>query len=281
MVQLSSKILGEKINLVALFKNFTFAFLTWRSLAYYDVGTFSKSIENINEHHKIWNTNCSRLLARHEQQRELKDTPFRHNLPDRNLPKNIRNVSDHIPTYSEVRRKASNNFDVYMKNYKDRYMKKKGLSKLDCYYENKLFSKFCHIRDISERMQNDKKRWKKLFLKKYGICLIIFSLIPALGLIFHILFGIDGMPGIYGLCRGGHFKTVDGVTTHKEKLKDGSVCPRKRFYDSKDTLTKFEYVNFIFTLIAITIVVFVVFYILIKVIKYENIKSGKGKKYAK
>ncbi|KMZ88917.1 hypothetical protein PVBG_06292, partial [Plasmodium vivax Brazil I] len=76
-----------------------------------------------------------------------------------------------------------------MKGYKDRYMKKKGLSKLDCYYENKVFGKINHIRDIAEKMHNDKKRWKKFFLKKYGIVLMLFALIPAIGLIFPILFG--------------------------------------------------------------------------------------------
>ncbi|KMZ82400.1 hypothetical protein PVIIG_05571 [Plasmodium vivax India VII] len=138
-------------------------------------GTLYKSKENINENHKISNTNFFRLLARHEQHRELRDTRFREKLPDRNLHKNKRNVSDHIPIYSEVRSKASNNFDIYMKGYKDRYMKKKGLYKLDCYYENKLFGKINHIRDIAQKMHNDKKRWKKFFLKKiwyssYVIC---------------------------------------------------------------------------------------------------------------
>ncbi|KMZ83203.1 hypothetical protein PVBG_06318, partial [Plasmodium vivax Brazil I] len=123
-------------------------------------GTFSKSMENINKHHKISNTNFFRLLAKHEQHRELRDTRFREKLPDRILHENKRNVSDHISTYSEVRSKASNNFDLYMKNYKDRYIKKKGLYKLDCYYENKLFGKINHIRDIAQKMHNDKKRWK-------------------------------------------------------------------------------------------------------------------------
>ncbi|KMZ87859.1 hypothetical protein PVBG_05796 [Plasmodium vivax Brazil I] len=166
-----------------------------------------------------------------------------------------------------------------MRNYKHRYMNKKGLYKLDCYYENKIFGKFCHIRNIAQKMQNDRKRWKRFFIKKYGIGLILFALIPVIGLIFPILFGDGYIKGVYGLCKEGHFIKERGVTTttHKETLSGGRVCPNKWLYDNRDTVIIYDYVNFIITFIIIAIVVFVVIYILIKVIKYEKIKGGKGK----
>ncbi|KMZ76774.1 hypothetical protein PVIIG_05886 [Plasmodium vivax India VII] len=165
-----------------------------------------------------------------------------------------------------------------MKNYKNRYMKKKGLSKLDCYYENKVFEKFCNICDIAEKMKYDKKRSKSFFLKKYGKALIILALIPSLGLIYYILFGVGKNPGILELCdnntTNGH---IDGSGNHKDTPEDIANCFRKPLYDNKETLEIIGHVNFIFSLVMITIVLFVVFYILLKIIKYEKIKSGKGK----
>ncbi|SCA83360.1 Protein of unknown function, putative [Plasmodium vivax] len=181
------------------------------------MGTFSKSLENQYKYDKILNVKFCRLLASYEQKRGLRDTRFKDKLPDRSLHKNRINEPDHIPTYSSVRSKASNNVDLYMKNYKDRYMNKKGLSKLDCYYENKLFNKFNHMCDIAEKMRNNKKRLKRFFLKKYGIGLIIFALLPSLGLIFHIFFGVGENPGIYGICQESHFdKDAGKITKHKD-----------------------------------------------------------------
>ncbi|KMZ98758.1 hypothetical protein PVNG_00552 [Plasmodium vivax North Korean] len=240
--------------------------------------SFLKLSENQQENDKILNRKFKRLLARYEKQRELQHRGLKENISDDRWNRKGRGESHNLLTYSGIKGKASNSVDTYMKNYKDRYMKKKGLSKLDCYYENKLFGKFNHMCDIAEKVHNDKKRWKKFFLKKYGISLIIFSLIPALGLIFYILFGVGDKPGIYGLCKEDHFNKPGGtITTHNDNEYDGAICPKKWLYDSKETITIFEYVNFIITFIIIAIVVFVVIYILIKVIKYEKIKGGKGK----
>ncbi|KMZ83341.1 hypothetical protein PVBG_05737 [Plasmodium vivax Brazil I] len=175
-------------------------------------------------------------------------------------------MSDNIPTYSEVRSKASNNFDIYMKGYKDRYIKKKGLYKLDCYYENKLFGKFNHMCDVAEKMRNDKKRWKRFIFKKYGIGLIIFALIPGLGLIFYILFGIDGWgEGIIKLCNeNNHDSSTDGCAKlHKDKW--------------ETPLKYMEYSNMMFTVTMMIIVLSFVTYILIKFIKYERLKAEKCK----
>ncbi|KMZ89848.1 hypothetical protein PVMG_06181, partial [Plasmodium vivax Mauritania I] len=106
---------------------------------------------NQQENDKILNTNVRRLLARYEKQRELQHRGLKKKISVDRWNKNDRTVSDVLSTYSRVKGKESNNIDTYMKNYKNRYMKKKGISKLDCYCENKVFEKFCHIRDIAEK----------------------------------------------------------------------------------------------------------------------------------
>ncbi|KMZ76599.1 hypothetical protein PVIIG_05781 [Plasmodium vivax India VII] len=239
-----------------------------------------KSLEIIYKQDKTWNTKYYRLLARHEQLRDLERTRLREKLPDIRLYTEKGNVSHNISAYSHVKGNESNNIDVYMKNYKKRYMRKKGLSKLDCYYENKVFRKFNNICDIGKKMQYDKKLSKRFFFKKYGIGLILFSLIPALGLLFPILFGIRrGLPGILGECPRTHI-----LESHNYKHKDGTDnndgiknCATRWLHEQKDTIQYFSYLPIIFSFTMIIIVVSVVIYILIKVIKYEKIKAGKGK----
>ncbi|KNA00904.1 hypothetical protein PVNG_05831 [Plasmodium vivax North Korean] len=213
MVLLSNCNIGKNVMFTGFLKYFAFTFLIWTYHTCKDLRNFPKSLENKHEHDNILNISICRLLARYEQKNELIDSRFKDNLPDRNPHKNRRNVSEHIPTYSSVRSKASNNFDLYMKNYKNRYRKKKGLSKLDCYYENKVFRKFKNMCDIAEKVHDDKKSWKRFFLKKYGIGLIIFTLLPTIGLIFPILFGIgNGRHGIIEQCPKEHF---DDQNKHK------------------------------------------------------------------
>ncbi|SCA83470.1 Plasmodium exported protein, unknown function, partial [Plasmodium vivax] len=237
---------------------------------------FPKSIEKIYEHEQILKVNFTRLLARYEQNTELEHTGLRKKISDRSPYKKEKNAYGNISTYSQVKRKAPNYIDVYMKNYKNRYIKKRGLSKLDCYYENKVFDKFNQICDIGKKMKYDEKRSKKFFLKKYGIGLILFALIPVLGFIFPILFGFSRkMPGILGPCTNDHFyENNDGK--HKNSL--GYQNCSSEWIEKQHTLIQnLECANFIFTIIMVSIVILFIIYILIKVIKYEKIKAGKGK----
>ncbi|EDL42699.1 variable surface protein Vir11, truncated, putative, partial [Plasmodium vivax] len=137
-----------------------------------------------------------------------------------------------------------------LKSYKKRYSKKRGLKKLDCYYENKLFNKFLHLYEIAQKIKNEKKRSKYFFFKKYDIVLFLLSLLPVIGLIHPILFGLSHKyPGILGACEESHIET--------------------NYY------TGLAYM--IVSLIIVSVVLFVVIYILLKLIKYQRLKSGRGK----
>ncbi|KMZ92302.1 hypothetical protein PVMG_03657 [Plasmodium vivax Mauritania I] len=240
---------------------------------------YGKSLEYMYKQQRTWKTEFNRLLARYEQLSGLESTKLREKLSDRKPYTEKSNVSGNISAYSHVKRNESNNIDVYMKNYKHRYGKKKGLSKLDCYYENKVFGKFNNICDIGKKMQYDEKRSKSFFVKKYGIGLILFALIPTLGLIFPILFGdFYKMPGIFGLCpsRNGEGSHFNDKGSHKNSGEYAS-CSKKWIYDNENTINKFGEISCIFSFIMIAIVFLVLFYIFIKIIKYEKIKAGKGK----
>ncbi|SCA83534.1 Protein of unknown function, putative, partial [Plasmodium vivax] len=234
---------------------------------------YCKLLEYMYKQQRTCNTEFNRLLATYERQRELKHTMLREKLPEKI------NMSHNISAYSHVKKNKSNNIDVYMKNYKRRYGKKKGLSKLDCYCENKVFSKFNNMCDIGKKLQYDENRSKKFFLKKYGIAFFLFALIPALGLIYPILFGMrKGMPGILGECPSStsgenHFES-GGAHISTDLL---GKCHRKWIYDYANEISTLREVSNIFTFIMFSIIILVVFYILIKIIKYEKIKAGKGK----
>ncbi|KNA01761.1 hypothetical protein PVNG_05613 [Plasmodium vivax North Korean] len=270
MVSLRNYNIGKNVNFSFSGKTFTFFFLVLSYFTYNDMNSYCKLLENKYKEDRTWNTIFNRLLARHEQLRELDSTSMREKLSDRRPYTEKKKVSDNIITYSHVKRNESNNIDAYMKNFKRRYGKKKGLSKLDCYYENKVFRKINHICDIAEKLKYDEKRAKKFFLKKYGIGIIIFALTPALGLIFPILFGIGNKQGILGLCVTSH---IEGES-HKDTPAD---CPTRWIYVNRGIIDNVSYVPLIYSFIMIIIVVSAVFYILIKVIKYEKIKAGKGK----
>ncbi|KMZ96459.1 hypothetical protein PVNG_05444 [Plasmodium vivax North Korean] len=155
-----------------------------------------------------------------------------------------------------------------MKNYKKRYMRKKGLSKLDCYCENKVFSKFNNICDIGKKMKYDEKRSKSFFLKKYGINPFLFTILPAIGLIFPIIFGVSGKSkGLMDYC-------LDQA--HKEG-KPHNSCSKIGLIDYEDIINQVSYAPLIFSFIMISIVILFIIYILIKIIKYEKLKAGKGK----
>ncbi|KMZ77376.1 hypothetical protein PVIIG_06368 [Plasmodium vivax India VII] len=210
----------------------------------------------------------NRLLAKYKLQSELEYTNLRDKISDNTMNNRKKKLEDHYSTYSQLKRKESNNLDVYMKDYKRRYGKKNGLLKLDCYCEKKVFDRIHSINEIAHKYQNDKKGFKKILFKKYGIFLILLALYPAIGLVFPILFGTkEGSRGIYKLC------TNEGHTTEL----NGSECPDLHLDNWEKPV---EYIGLSFKIFSFAMVIIIILffvYMLIKVIKYEKLKAGKFK----
>ncbi|VUZ98014.1 Plasmodium exported protein, unknown function [Plasmodium vivax] len=271
MVSLSNYYQDLNLKLTAFLKTFTFIFLIWTYITYNDMGIFPKSLENKYEQGKFLNINLHRLLAKHELDRELEYARTGGQLLHESIGRGKKNVADDLSISYQLNKKRSNNVDNYMKNYKRRYEKKKGLYKLDCYCEKKVFDKLNYIYTLSDKMRNDKKGFKKKIHKKYGIGFIILSLIPALGLIFYILFGCGkDLPGAIGLCMD---KSHYGDRKHKTN--NGCTLLYRDEWDQ--TLGNIGLANEIFSFTMITIVLLFFIYIFIKVIKYKKLKAGKGK----
>ncbi|KMZ95680.1 hypothetical protein PVMG_05824 [Plasmodium vivax Mauritania I] len=200
-------------------------------------------------------------------QKELKYTNIRENLSHNKMSKYMKNKLEITPTYGDKKGVGLNKLDIYMKGYKTRYSKKKGLGKLECYYEKKIFDKIDYIEELAEKMQNDKMSFRKKIFYKIIIPFFLFALVPVLGSIFYILFG-GGENALITWCKKVH--------------PDRTVCKQKYMIHAKEgILHAIENLNLIFFYIVFFIIVTVIIYAVIKVVKYERLKSGKGKMNAK
>ncbi|SCA60271.1 Plasmodium exported protein, unknown function [Plasmodium vivax] len=175
----------------------------------------------------------------------------------------------YVSPYEQLSKRASNHMGVLQRNHKNRFGKKKGLAKLDRYFEKELFYKFDNIYEILNKMKNDKKSYKKKLLRKHGYKLISFGLLPLLGLIYYILCGDQNLGD------GGRIIKYCSHTVHSTTVNNN--CTK---YMIKENMWKLEYMDYIFSayfcIIIITVLVLII-YIFIKIITYERIKAIKGK----
>ncbi|KMZ76562.1 hypothetical protein PVIIG_06339 [Plasmodium vivax India VII] len=186
----------------------------------------------------------NRLLAKHEYKEELDDLNLGGNLVDNEVPPNINNEEDVTSTYKYLKKRRPINLFLYKKGYKDRYSKKKGLVKLDCYYEKKIFDKLDGIFLLAKNMKDDKKGFKKKMRKRYDL---------PIGLSVIYVFAV-------------------GIIMLLEE------CGVKCLYFITKELKPLFYVVYSILLCILPITIFLVLsYITIKIIKYERLKAGKGK----
>ncbi|VUZ98033.1 Plasmodium exported protein, unknown function [Plasmodium vivax] len=259
----------ENIRFGVFLNIFMIIFSMWIYFPHDDF-TLGRTKKNVNNKGSSLNICIKRYLVEYEGEAKIGKTVLYKNSPYYFENKVTRNYDDNVSIYGNIKNSDSKKLKLYKNAYKHRYAKKKGLSKLDCYYENKIFKKIDNIYNLADKMGNDKKGFKKKILKKYGIGFIILTLIPALGLIYYILFGLDkDLRGAIELCRDtGHY-------TGETHQNNGCAALDTKLW--KSTLINIEISNFIFIFITITIILLFFIYILTKVIKYEKLKAGKGK----
>ncbi|KMZ96487.1 hypothetical protein PVNG_05840 [Plasmodium vivax North Korean] len=236
-----------------------------------------------------------RSLAKHIPKKKLYNTTLKENLSDvkgsqkikyladelsaypQSQKSVLKNLEDDITTYSKLKKRGLNNLDLYKKNYKHRYAKKNFFTKIDCYCEKKIFDKFDHINGLAVKYQNNKKRFKKIIFKKYGIGLILFTLIPLFGIIIPIYLHETYIkkklaPITEGFSEGYEISNKKNIHFNGFKVTDAIRL---------DTCMFMKTLNSALMSVSIIIVLIVFIYILIKVLKYERLKLGKDKMCAK
>ncbi|SCA83362.1 Protein of unknown function, putative, partial [Plasmodium vivax] len=189
-----------------------------------------------------------RLLAKNGIPKELEHASFS-NAFSYDKYKKLKKKKEDSSTYKRLKRDGVNELDIYKKSFQCKYNKKKGLAKLDCYYEKKIFDKLEGICLLAKNMKDDKKCFKKV-CKKYGIPL-------GLSVIILVTLGIIIFSDIFSN------NCLLGPTNDKQDSIHLGCC---------------------ILLIILAIIAFLVFaYIAIKIEKYDRLVEGKfeGKKIAK
>ncbi|SCO70966.1 Plasmodium exported protein, unknown function, partial [Plasmodium vivax] len=214
----------------------------------------------------------NRSLAKHEIQRNLKYQSNRENLYDINVNKNMKG-HDNKPTY-EYLKKGLNDLESYKKDYNSRYDKKKGLAKLDCYYEKKVFDKIDEIYELSRKVNNSKKALKKKMYKKFGYRHIFISSLPLFGLILHVLFSENGPFKKYCPSDCGNNHNITSQTDIKKIHTQAGLKLAK--LDTQTTGILLVLHDLLYIILSVSVISATIF-ILIKIVKYERLKAGKGK----
>ncbi|CAI7721682.1 Plasmodium exported protein, unknown function [Plasmodium vivax] len=247
MVFLGKYNMKDILKLIVLLKIFSFMFLIWNPEN--DMYCIGRDLEINFKYNRSSNTSFNRLLAKHEYKEELDDLNLGGNLVDYETSTNINNEEDVTSTYEHLKKRRPINLYSYKKDYEHRYSKKKGLAKLECFCEKKIFDKIDHIHVLAKSMRNDKNRFYKVINKKYGMIFILLFLYPFIGLILPSLSIGD-----------------DESDPYKNSYLDKSNVPRELPRSISAILIIESFIFF-----------FIIIYIIIKFIKYKKLKARKGK----
>ncbi|KMZ88676.1 hypothetical protein PVBG_06083 [Plasmodium vivax Brazil I] len=270
MIESKNIYFNEYLSVLFLLKLLAFLFLIFTSYTYDNLGVSVKFLENKKKVEAVWNFRFHRSLAKKVflEQYDYK------NMNDKLLKDRSKNDGEYgknyVSPYEQTRKRPSNNVGVLQRNYKNNCGKKRGLAKWDHYFEKQIFHKLDDIYAFANKWNSEKKILKKIIFKKYGIRYILICSIPLLGLILPIIFGfIELKDGIFKWCGIMHEK-------HRHNHMGPQDICKLPYFNSRAALLSVCINNITFIIITI-IILFMFFYTLKKIIKYERIKANKGK----
>ncbi|SCO66134.1 Plasmodium exported protein, unknown function [Plasmodium vivax] len=245
-------------------KILTIIFLTWMPKCYRDECISYKTLGLKGNNNLSRDLSTHRILAKHIEQNKLKNKKIKNKMPHNNEKYKLDNREDHLSTYVHLKQGSSNDLDAYMNEYKKRYSKRKGLYKMYCFYEQKIFKSIDKIHKHLENMNSTKGIFKKILYNKYGFRILLLCLFPLIGIIIRVLDEYGVGEKIKGCSEPGH------TGGNKE-------CYYSILYKIE------EVVPLSYICVASLSIYFIIFfsagiYILKKIIKYNNLKNGKCKK---
>ncbi|KMZ94647.1 hypothetical protein PVMG_02536 [Plasmodium vivax Mauritania I] len=229
--------MNHSTKLIFITKIVTFIILSWIYQCTNHENIPSKTIENGNKVNILLDIRAHRLLAKHE---------YQHEMPNRGLQNKVSYSRDNYElekgkrnnnTFQQLKQSGTNYVDDYLKSYKKRYSKKRGLKKLDCYYEKVLFNNF--------------NKLKKLFEHKNATLKIPETVIKQ-------VHGDD-----FSKC-----KYPESATPSNFKGEEFThvTCDK---VDIKE-----PYLKYIYVIILILITLALIIYTYIKILKYDRIYAG-------
>ncbi|KNA01587.1 hypothetical protein PVNG_06049 [Plasmodium vivax North Korean] len=210
----------------------TFIILTW-------MYNSNSDLSNVNG---LSDKGRHRILANTKHQKETK-CDVRHDGVKNKLVIEHKKTSSHTKMSDD----RSKYLEAYMNDYKNRYPKKKGLRKLDCYCENEIYKRIAKIEKFAENVRNNKGILKNFLYNKYGLSLFLSCLVPLFSIVLLVL---------------NQYVYEENKKTYLNYIEENSYLG-----------------HLYFTLLIIYGVTFISLgiYTLIKVIKYFGMKSGKNK----
>ncbi|KMZ76921.1 hypothetical protein PVIIG_05807 [Plasmodium vivax India VII] len=261
----------DSIKFVVLLKFFTYIYLIWNPIN--DMVNHN-AVEMKFKLNRNLNINFKRLLAKHELKKNLYKTHERPNYIDYRMNKDIKNEAEKKSTYSQVMGDKLNELDAYKKDYNRRYGRKKGLSRLECYFEKNVFDNIDYIDGLVEKMQNNKKLLKKTLWYNFGIRFILFSLIPVIWLIVPLVpYGYFAANyNCYDDCKKDSHKNAGASAVYTHNDTKYHRAPIK-----ETTWDAITIVNTVLYCVTAFIVLSIIIYIFIKFIKYQRLKACRSK----
>ncbi|KNA01600.1 hypothetical protein PVNG_05965 [Plasmodium vivax North Korean] len=227
----------------------TIIILIWIYNPHDDVHTYGITIENINKKGNSLSICFKRYLAESGGETEIDKAVLYKNSPYNFENNGTSNYDENVSIYGNMKNRDSIKLKLYKISYKHRHTKKKGLSKLDCYCEGKIFNRIDEINKLVKNMGNDKNNFKKILHKKYGLKFTLSCLFTLIGII---------VSSIYYGC-GGNTEYSD-IELGTIKIPGEGALP---------VIGILIILNFI--------ILSGIIYIIIKIIKYEKLKAAKGK----
>ncbi|KMZ83285.1 hypothetical protein PVBG_06054 [Plasmodium vivax Brazil I] len=178
----------NKPQLTFLFNIVSLTFLTWISNSGNELGNLNKYIITKDNIGNTWKVRNDRLLTNNDSKSEIGQSGLKKNLKEpkaKNKLKDIRGPSE-IP--EKIKKNTSNSMYTYIKKLEHEYPNKKGLKRLDCHYEKKLFGEIYELDKIAGNMKSKNSYFKKVILKRYSLRFFIFSLVILFGIVESIVF---------------------------------------------------------------------------------------------
>ncbi|KNA01634.1 hypothetical protein PVNG_05794 [Plasmodium vivax North Korean] len=256
MIMLKSTHKNQNLKSLFFIKIASFIILTWIYPYYNNQNTISKTLENGGELNISLDVKTHRSLAKSEQENELGNLRLKHKTSNYGENHKLLYINDDNNTYEKVKRGKPNHMEAYLKSYNSRYTKEKGLKKLDCYYEKKLFESLHKIFKLADQKNISKSRIKRIIFTKYGLLIFIISLLPLLTL---------AIPGYVG--------RLHTIIKCKAVPKTGGGH-KVDHTDCDYTEIEYNSYRFIFIFILTIVILLLIIYIYIKTMKYMRIKSG-------
>ncbi|KMZ82478.1 hypothetical protein PVIIG_06210 [Plasmodium vivax India VII] len=194
-----------------------------------------------------------RLLAEQDLKTRLYDKKLEDNLlkyRDNGILK-IDNYDSSV--YKKLQKSCSNDLKIYKQQFKRKYARRKGLKRLDCYCEKKIFDMIEKIGEQPVGISSNNIKLKKNIVRKWGIRTILMCLIPLIGIILSILDLIEGSTSV-------------GSSGKKKRILLESGIPESVYI-----------IYGIFFIILTYLILFLIIYTMTKVVKYHRLEAGRGK----